>query len=159
MARSSPDSIFDIAEIEFLELSDGELIELGDGARLTAFKVWHNWGKVEALASRFEFRDGFVFAYSGDSSVCSGLKKAAENADIFLCEASVHIGKDKTETSGHMNPYQAGFIAKDAGVKELWLTHYWGKDSDEGMIKEVESSGVKGKTYVVKDHEKLSLNG
>ena len=157
--ESSPDSIFDIAKIEFTELSDGESVELRDDTTLTVFKVWHDWGKPEALASRFEFRDGFVFAYSGDSSVCSGLKKAAENADIFLCEASVHIGKDKTKTSGHLNPYQVGLVAKEVGVKELWLTHYWGKDTDEAMIKEVVKSGFKGKTHVVKDHEKLPLNG
>lgn len=156
---SSPNSIFNIAEIEFTELSDGESVELIEGVKLTVYRVWHDWGKSEALASRFEFRDGFIFAYSGDSSVCEGLKKASENADVFLCEASAHIGKDRTKTSGHMNPFQVGFLAKEAGVEELWLTHYWGKDTDKAMIKEVEKSGFRGKTHIIKDHERLPLNG
>ncbi len=144
-------------KLEFVELRDGQEIDFYD-SKLSAFRVFHAYGKVETLAFRLESPRG-VFTYSSDSGPCPRLKKAAQDADAFLCDCSADIGQDKSTTSGHFNPYQAGEFAQEAGVKRLWLTHYSGKDSPKAMIKECQRSGFKGEVLVVKDGDKLPLFG
>ncbi len=156
--KSSPNSIFGtLADLEFVELSDKDTNQLNDQAKLTGYSVWHDHGKATALAARIEFGDGFIFSYSGDSSVCDGLVEAARNANIFLCEASVHIGEDKTKESGHLNPFQAGQVSAQSGVGNIWLTHYWGKDKEKQMIDEVRKGGFKDNVHILRDFEVLPL--
>lgn len=152
-----PNTVYDLLRINFIELKNGEEIKFFQG-KLKAFSVFHAFGRIEALTFRRETPRG-IFAYSGDSGPCPGLEKAAQGADVFLCEASANIGEDKSATSGHLNPYQAGELAKKTGVKKLWLTHYSGKDSPAAIIKECQRAGFKGKILVVKDGDKLPLFG
>lgn len=144
-----PKKIYGLLELDFIEFGGGERLDFYDG-KLLAFKVFHAFGKVRALAFRLETPWG-IFVYSGDSGSCKSLEKAAFEADVFLCEASSDIGEDKSTTSGHLNPYQAGELAKKAGVKKLYLTHYSGRDSASEIIKSCKKAGFKGEISVVKD--------
>lgn len=151
-----PDSIYgDALKLNFKEFENDESIDFF-GSRLSAFKVFHAFGKVAALAFRLETSNG-VFAYSGDAGIGEGLEKVAQHADVFLCDCSADVGDDKSDSSGHLNPYQAGKFATKVDVGKLWLTHYSGKDSPEEILKECQKSGYKGQIHVVKDGENLPL--
>lgn len=150
-----PKEIYGLLELDFIELKNNQTVDFYN-SKLTAFEVFHAFGKIQALAFRLETPQG-VFAYSGDSGPCPGLEKAAQEADVFLCECSADIGQDKSTTSGHLNPYQAGELAKKANVKKLWLTHYSGRDSPVAIVRECQRAGFLGEISVVKDGDKLPL--
>ena len=48
------------------------------------------------------------------------------NADLFICEGMYgEEGKEKKAREyKHMTFYEAAHLAKDADVKQMWLTHY-----------------------------------
>ncbi len=50
----------------------------------------------------------------------------AKNADIFICEGMYgEEGKEKKAREyKHMTFYEAAHLAKEADVKQMWLTHY-----------------------------------
>lgn len=80
-------------------------------------------------------RKGLKFVFSGDTRACESLVKAAEGADLLICDAT--YGEDaqaeQAAEYGHMNFAQAAEVAARAGAKELWLAHYSQmiKDPDE----------------------------
>lgn len=73
-----------------------------------------------------EERKGIKLTYCTDSRPVEAIGKAAENADLFICEG-MYGEADKTVKAKeykHMTFTEAAGIAKNAKVKELWLTHY-----------------------------------
>ncbi|MDP3741372.1 MAG: MBL fold metallo-hydrolase [bacterium] len=125
--------------------------------KLEAKKVYHSFGEADALAFRLETPLG-IFTYSGDTGLCQGIKAAALGADIFLCEASARIGNNQAASNyGHLNPFQAGQIAKEAHVKKLILFHYTGLDSDEAMVVDCRRSGFEGEIVIGKDNQEFVL--
>ena len=133
-------------------------VEFGEGVKLSSFPVHHGFGKVEALAFRLEL-PGLSFAYSGDTGMCDGLIKAAQGVDLFICEASAPLGNEAMATGyGHLNPRQAGEVAKTCGVKKLVLTHYSGRDSDEAMLADCRLSGFEGEIVIAKDGDMYLFN-
>lgn len=73
-----------------------------------------------------EKRKGIRFVFSGDTSPCPSLTQAAENADLFVCEAT-YPSDEYTDTAlerGHMTFIQAAQSAKDANAKALCLVHF-----------------------------------
>jgi ribonuclease BN (tRNA processing enzyme) len=76
---------------------------------------------IEAYGFRLEHA-GKALAYSGDTAECPALITLAKDADLLLCEASFHVGRD--EAPGvHLNGTQAAAHALAAGVDRLVLTH------------------------------------
>lgn len=71
-------------------------------------------------------RKGIKVTYCTDSRPCNSIIKGAEGSDLFICEGMYNddnmIGKAK-ETR-HMLYSEAAQLAKEAGVRELWLTHF-----------------------------------
>ena len=135
------------------------------------YKVVH--GLMDAYALRIII-DGKVLAYSGDTCLCNQIITAARGADLFLCEAGTNNSDDKLKQNLHLTAYQAGGIAKKAGVKHLVLVHYSGKDSKEKIIREVskfnnelklqgfkafqiEDDGSETRTYSRKEFYKICL--
>lgn len=136
--------------------SPAERLSIGNGT-LSAENVRHGFGNVQALAFRLETPEG-VFAYSGDTGECAGIRNVAKEANIFLCECSSQVGNNKSPKEyGHLNPYLAGDIAKEAGVKKMILTHYTGLDADEKMIQDCRRSGYEGDLIVAKDLDVYEL--
>ena len=73
-----------------------------------------------------ERRRGLKFVFTGDTSPCDNIIKAAENADLLICEAT-YGEKEQAELAlerGHMNFDMASRCAKEGRVKRLWLSHY-----------------------------------
>ncbi len=71
-------------------------------------------------------RKGLKVTYCTDSRPTDFIVQNAKDADLFICEG-MYGEPDKLEKAKehkHMTFYEAAEMAKDAKVKELWLTHY-----------------------------------
>ena len=71
-------------------------------------------------------RKGIKLVYCTDTRPTASIVENARNADLFICEG-MYGEKDKQAKAvenKHMTFYEAARLAKEAGVSELWLTHY-----------------------------------
>ena len=97
--------------------------------RLTPFAVRHPIDEAYALRVEVDEagaegeRTTRVLTYSGDTDSCEGLVEAARGADIFLCEAAFHEGRDDAIEGVHLTGRRAGEAAARAGARKLLLTH------------------------------------
>lgn len=145
------DTMFDMPVINWHSLTNSTQTHQIGEAMLSARSVHHGNGRADALAFRLE-AGGKVFAYSGDSGDCAGLREVAQGADVFLCEASARVGDDAAATGyGHLSPFKAGVIARETGVKTLVLTHYTGLDTAAAMIQDCVRSGFDGQITLAED--------
>ena len=73
-----------------------------------------------------EERKGLKLTYCTDTRPTDLIVKYATDADLFICEGMYgeEDHEDKAKGYKHMTMYEAAEIAKKAGPKELWLTHY-----------------------------------
>ena len=95
-------------------LQHGDCVELADGRTIAP---------EEVLGPE---RKGLKVVFSGDTAPCGGLKNAAESADLLLCDAT--YGEDsqqgQADKYGHSTFSRTAALARDAGVKRLWLVHF-----------------------------------
>ncbi len=71
-------------------------------------------------------RKGIKLTYSTDTRPAESLVKNAALSDLFICEG-MYAEKDKLAKAKqykHMTFYEAAQVAKDADVREMWLTHF-----------------------------------
>lgn len=71
-------------------------------------------------------RKGIKVAYCTDTRPTDSIRENAADSDLFICEG-MYGEKDKLKKAKeykHMTFYEAARLAKDAAVKEMWLTHY-----------------------------------
>lgn len=94
-------------------LQKGEIIEL-NGQRYTPDMVLG------------EPRKGLKVTYCTDTRPTDGIVRNAAQADLFICEGMYGEPEkaQKAKEYKHMTFYEAAQLAKEAGVRELWLTHY-----------------------------------
>ena len=80
------------------------------------------------VALRVEFdspSERGVVVYSSDTSPCPALLALARDADVLIHEATfLQSDAARAAADGHTTGYQAGEIAKQAGVKRLILCHF-----------------------------------
>lgn len=71
-------------------------------------------------------RKGLKLTYCTDSRPTGLIAESAAGADLFICEGMYgEKGSEaKAKEHSHMNYTEAAKLAQEAGVKELWLTHY-----------------------------------
>ncbi|WP_026664308.1 ribonuclease Z [Butyrivibrio sp. FC2001] len=95
-------------------LQKGEIIHTDDGRTFTPDMVLG------------EDRKGLHLTYVTDSRPTDGIIKNAEGSDLFICEGMYGEPEklQKAKENRHMTIYEAAELAKKAGVKEMWLTHY-----------------------------------
>ncbi len=71
-------------------------------------------------------RKGIKLTYTTDTRPTKSIEQYASGADLFICEGM--YGEAEKEAKAreykHMTFKEAAVLAKKAGVKELWLTHY-----------------------------------
>lgn len=71
-------------------------------------------------------RRGLKVVYCTDTRPVPVIAEYAKNADLFICEGM--YGEDGKEAKAreykHMTFYEAARLAKEAGPKAMWLTHY-----------------------------------
>lgn len=73
-----------------------------------------------------EARRGLKVTYCTDSRPVKAISDNARGADLFICEGMYgEPGKeDKARENKHMTFEEAAKLAKEAEVKEMWLTHF-----------------------------------
>ncbi len=101
------------------EYEPGIPFTVGDLA-VTATRVPHY--TLETYAFRVESH-GRVLAYSGDSAPSDELVKAARDADLFVCEATLLAGELDGEPRGHLSLEEAVEAFEASGAKRLLVTH------------------------------------
>lgn len=71
-------------------------------------------------------RKGLKVTYCTDSRPTESIVQAAEGSDLFICEGMYAEPEKliKAKQYKHMTFYEAAQMAKEAGVKEMWLTHF-----------------------------------
>lgn len=71
-------------------------------------------------------RKGLKVTYVTDSRPCKSISEAAVNSDLFICEGMYGEPdtEDKARDHKHMTFREAATLAKEANVKEMWLTHF-----------------------------------
>ncbi len=73
-----------------------------------------------------EERKGIKLTYVTDSRPTDSIVRNAKDSDLFICEGM--YGEEdkiaKARENKHMTFYEAARMARDAGTKEMWLTHY-----------------------------------
>lgn len=103
-----------------------------------------------------EGRKGLKVSYCTDTRPTKNIEKYVEGADLFICEGMYgdDAEKSKAKEYKHMTFTEAATIAKNAEVKELWLTHFspsltYPKEF-EGNAKAIFKNTVVGKDRMTK---------
>lgn len=103
-----------------LRLNDNSPIPIAPGLSLTVRPAQH---AVASAALRFTAADGCV-AFSSDTGWTDTLLATADNADLFVCEATyLQATPEELTGHGHLTAAQAGQLAQQAGAANLLLTH------------------------------------
>jgi len=110
------DTMFETA-FEIAEYGSGRGGEVA-GFVLTAFAVRH-YG-LEAYGFSVRSPAGRVLVYSGDTAPCESVRAAAEEADLFLCEATLPSAARDADPRGHMAADEAIALANG---RRLILSH------------------------------------
>jgi len=103
---------------------------------------------VETYGVRLE-HDGRVLAYSSDTAPCDALLRLAQDADLFLCEASYLDGEDNPPDL-HLTGREAGEAATKAGVGRLLLTHLVAAWGSEAATHDAAASAFAGRVDVAR---------
>lgn len=71
-------------------------------------------------------RKGIKVTYTTDTRPTASIARNAKEADLFICEGMYgeEDKADKAKGYKHMTFREAAVLARDAGVQEMWLTHY-----------------------------------
>lgn len=95
-------------------LQKGETVTLEDGKVYTPDMVLG------------EERKGLKLTYTTDSRPTDSIVRNAFGSDLFICEGMYGEADKlaKARENKHMTFYEAARMARDAQVKEMWLTHY-----------------------------------
>ncbi len=93
-----------------------------------------------------------IFAFSGDTRLCEGLRQVARGAHLFLCECSIPAGYPMK--GDHMISDQIGVLAQEQGVERVLLTHIYPLPKEIDLVAEVRFDGfcelaVDGRRYPI----------
>lgn len=94
-------------------LQRGERVELGGRV-------------IEPEQVRGPERPGISFGYMTDTRPMPGAATFLRGVDLLISEGTYGdtTMREKAHVNGHMTFAQAATIARDAGARELWLTHF-----------------------------------
>jgi ribonuclease Z len=103
-------------------------------------------------------RPGRKVVYSGDTRPCPALLEASRGADLLVHEATFGDDeKERARETGHSTARQAAEVARDAGVRQLALTHISARYSREAPDLLAEAQEVFKETVVARDGLKLEV--
>jgi phosphoribosyl 1,2-cyclic phosphodiesterase len=124
------------AQRNFHTIARDEVIELGS-ARIIPFELNHPQG---ATGYRIEVGDA-VIVYAtdyehGDPRLDEVLRQQAEGADILICDAQYTPAEYETNRGwGHSTWLNAVQVAREAGVRRLFLFHHDPVHDDQTMMR------------------------
>jgi ribonuclease BN (tRNA processing enzyme) len=119
---------------------------------VTADRVNH---PIETYGVRIEHA-GRVLTYSSDTAPCEALLRLAEDADLFLCEASYLDGMDNPPGI-HLTGGEAGEAATKAGARRLLLTHLVAAWGGEASTVEAATAAFAGPVDVIRPGARYDL--
>ncbi|MEM4267771.1 MAG: ribonuclease Z [Candidatus Woesearchaeota archaeon] len=100
---------------------------------------------------------GRIFGYIADTRLCKNCINIAENADLLVCEATYSDKQEeKASEYRHMTTKQAAFVAHQANVKKLVLTHFSQRYKDVNEVKE-ETRDIFPNTFAAHDFMKIKI--
>jgi len=103
-------------------------------------------GKISVDGNNYFLKDfvtrkrGSSFTYILDTRFCQQAVDLAADSDVLLCEATYMSDReDMAGKFGHLTAAQSGKLARLAGVRKLYLTHFSQIYSDSGdFVREAE---------------------
>jgi len=112
-------------ELHEIPPKEGHQVLQTKGLRIRSTPVVHGAPNI-ALLVEFDLpSERGVVVYSSDTSPCPSLLALARGANILIHEATFpHSDASRAASDGHTTGYQAGEVAKQAGVKRLILCHF-----------------------------------
>lgn len=138
--------------LEFIPYSDEEKLSFGNMKvqfKLNKHNLRTNAAKITLI------NNSASLVYSADTGFNgNNLSEFANNADLFVCESTFLKGQNKNGDN-HLYAYEAGLIAKEAGVKKLILTHFWPEIDKQKYVDEAEDifrnahAAEEGKVYKI----------
>lgn len=125
----------EILNVPMLKLIDEEdKFEIGD-IMVETMPVKH---PVPCRAIRIT-AEGKCFAFTGDTNVCDGLANFCRDADVLLAD-SAFTDSAWGESKPHMSARHCAALAKEAGAKQLYLTHINPDNDPDELLKEARES-------------------
>ncbi len=104
-------------------------------------------------------RKGLKVTYCTDTRPVDAIAECAKDADLFICEGM--YGEEeklsKAKEHKHMMMREAAELAKDARVKEMWLTHYSPATNRPKEFEEMVQA-IFPRSYIAKDRTEMVLN-
>jgi ribonuclease BN (tRNA processing enzyme) len=142
--------------LDICEYAAGPKTVIG-GLEFTFHPVQHY---VPSHAMRVRSPDGATLVFSSDAGPCPELIEAARDADLFLCESALlRASQDEAEPGrrGHMSALEAGQVAREAGARQLLITHFRSSEQHDAHHLEAARGSFggpvelarEGQTYVV----------
>lgn len=108
-----------LEEFEFVQIPTDRPVDL-DGVQVRFTQTRHS---VETYAVRLESA-GRVLVYTADTALAEDVVAFSRGADLLVAEATLSEAyADRAEAAGHMTGFQAGTLARRAGVRRLLITH------------------------------------
>jgi ribonuclease Z len=108
-------------------------------------------GREIHLEDVSHLRKGDVFAIVMDTRPCKGALAMAKNASLLLCESTyLEEERELAKSHNHLTAKEAAQIAKDAGARELILTHFSARYLDLKPF-ETEAREIFPNTHVAED--------
>ena len=115
--------------------TDGQSVRIG--AFTVTFRAMEH--PVPSFGMDIVSESGKRLFYTGDTAYFAGLPACCAGADALLADTCFVDSDDRGQTLVHMTARQAGRLAKEAGVRQLFCTHLWGGgDTEETVKKEVD---------------------
>ncbi len=127
------------------KLVAGETITLADGRTV---------GPEDVLG---ETQPGTKLVHIGDVGRTRELVEIVRGADGLVIEATyLEVEADMAKQFGHLTAKQAALLAKDSGVRQLYLTHISRRYREKDVIEEARA--VFPDTIVVRDFDQVKVD-
>ena len=104
-------------DLEYIGLQDGSDVQLA-GYRVRAHAVVHSLGP--SLAYQLTDAAGATIGFSGDSAMCSGLRRAIAGTELFVCECT---SWDNPVPGGHLWSGEVAQLIADHPDTRFVISH------------------------------------
>ncbi|MGA7924069.1 MAG: MBL fold metallo-hydrolase [Thermoplasmata archaeon] len=139
-------------ECEFHPISADQSVDL-EPFRIRIVELPHF---VPNLGFRVE-ADDVVIAYTGDTGPSPKITELAHGADLFVCEATHQQAPPEGQDRFLLTATEAGRYAREAGVTQLMLTHFWPGD-DREVSRSLAAREFAGKITIAEESLSLTLS-
>jgi ribonuclease BN (tRNA processing enzyme) len=120
--------IQDRLQLRWVVLQDGATTEVGAYA-VRSHAVVHSTGP--SLAYTVQQRDGAVIGFSGDTTLCAGLRRTISAADLMVCECT---GWDAPTDGGHLWRGELEQLIADYPDTRFLLSHLRARGTLAGAL-------------------------